>query len=142
MLFMRRLTTWPGAPGFLVLIGVVVLALPQHLEGPTIIPISPPGVASAKGHALSVLDTIALIPLVIGALWLQDGLWRRRKVLAAAAQYSPLTAITVAFASGLGLGLLLASAFSVFFWWWAIGAVLFAITLAIAVAVVGRSGRS
>jgi hypothetical protein len=91
---------------------------------------------------LAVLDTIALIPLVLGALWLQIGLWRRRKALAASARHAPLTAMTVAFASGFALGLLIASAFSGFFWWWAIGAVLFAITLAIAVAVVGRSGRS
>jgi hypothetical protein len=34
--------------------------------------------------------------------------------------------------AGLGLGLLLASAFSAFFWWWAIGAILFGAMLIVA----------
>ena len=31
------------------------------------------------------------------------------------------------FAAGVGLGLLLASAFSAFYWWWAVGAAMFGI---------------
>jgi hypothetical protein len=33
---------------------------------------------------------------------------------------------------GFGLGLLIASAFSTFFWWWAVGAALFGVALIVA----------
>jgi hypothetical protein len=40
--------------------------------------------------------------------------------------------------SGAGLGLLIASAFSGFFWWWAIGAAVFGMTVIVAVLVALR----
>jgi len=49
-----------------------------------------------------------------------------------ALQRSPGIASLGIFVAGLGLGLLLASAFSAFFWWWAIGAILFGAMLIVA----------
>jgi hypothetical protein len=90
----------------------------MQFEGPVLVPISP-------GHALSVLDSIALVPLLIGAALLYGGLWQRRRRLIEAVHLSPGMGSVGIFIAGLGLGFLLASAFSSFFWWWAIGAVLF-----------------
>jgi hypothetical protein len=112
----------------LVIVAVFLLAAPAQLEGPVLFPISP-------GHALSVLDCIALAPLLAGMTWLYAGLWRRRKHQLEATQSSPGRSILVVFIGGFGLGLLIASAFSSFFWWWAIGAVLFAAMLIVAIMV-------
>lgn len=51
--------SWPfGAVG-LVVTAIALLATPTRVEGAVLVPISP-------GHALAVLDSIALIPLLIG----------------------------------------------------------------------------
>jgi hypothetical protein len=114
----RRLL-WPAGPLGAVALGVAVLALPARMEGPPLVAISP-------GHALSLVDGVGVIPLIVGSLWLHVGLWQRRSTLARWAQSRPATGIGLAFAAGLGLGLLLASAFSTFYWWWALGAAIFA----------------
>jgi hypothetical protein len=112
----------------LVTVAVLLLATPADLEGPVLFPISP-------GHALSVLDCIALVPLLAGMTWLYIGLWKRRKHILEVTQSSPGRSILVVFIGGFGLGLLIASAFSSFFWWWAIGAILFAAMLIVAILV-------
>ena len=111
---------WPAGPLAALALGLAVLALPARVEGPVVVPISP-------GHALSVVDLLGALPLTVGALWLEVGLWRRRAALARWASGRPGAATAIWFGAGLGLGLLLASAFSRFFWWWAIGAMLFAV---------------
>ena len=108
----------------MVALGLVLLAAPDAVEGPVLLPISP-------GHALSRLDAIALVPLVAGSFSLYYGLWRHRGRLRVAA--------ALVFVGGFGLGLLIASAFSAFFWWWAIGAVLFGSALLTAVLVAADS---
>ncbi len=91
--------------------------MPQGLEGPLLVPISP-------GHGLSVLDTVALLPMTIGACWALVGLWQRRQPLMQKALASPVAYGATTFIAGLGVGLLMASDFSDFFWWWLIGAAL------------------
>ena len=110
---------WPAGPLAALVLGLAVLALPAGVEGPTIVPVSP-------GHALSVVDLLGALPLTVGAVWLEVGLWQRRAALAQWARGRPGAATAIWFSVGLGLGLLLASAFSRFFWWWAIGAVVLA----------------
>ena len=117
---------WPRAALVTVAAGIAVLAAPARIEGPILVPISP-------GHALSVLDAVALIPLLAGTLSLYVGLWRRRVRLYRFALEAPGVAAAAVFIGGLGLGLLLASAFSAFFWWWAVGALLFGAVLLAAV---------
>jgi hypothetical protein len=117
---------WPGAAFAAMALGIAMLAAPASIEGPILLPIAP-------GHALSVLDTIAVVPLVIGSFVLYAGLWHRRARLAGVVRGGPGAAAIWVFTGGLGLGLLLASAFSAFFWWWAIGAVLFGLALVAAV---------
>jgi hypothetical protein len=126
---------WPGGPLAAIVLGLVILALPASIEGPTLLPISP-------GHALSLLDTVGVVPLVGGSLWLHGGLWRRRDRLAAWARRRAGAAAGLTFAAGVGLGLLLASAFSAFYWWWAVGAAIFAIgnVVAVLLAMADESG--
>ena len=109
-------------------IGLMMLAAPAALEGPVLLPISP-------GHALSVLDAIAVLPLLAGSFSLYRGLWQRREPLRDVALDAPARAGILVFVGGFGLGLLIASAFSAFFWWWAVGAVLFGTALVLAVTV-------
>ena len=119
---------WPVGPAAAIALGLVILALPASVEGPPIVPISP-------GHALSAVDALGVVPLTAGALWLHAGLWRRRARLAVWARGHVGAAAGLTFAAGLGLGLLLASAFSAFYWWWAVGAMMFALANAAAVLV-------
>jgi hypothetical protein len=108
---------WPVGPLVALALGLAVLALPAGVEGPAVVPISP-------GHALSMVDLLGALPLTVGALWLEIGLWRRRAALARWTRRRTGAATVVWFGAGLRLGLLLASAFSRFFWWWAVGAVI------------------
>ena len=107
---------------------MMMLAAPTAIEGPVLLPISP-------GHALSVLDAIAVLPLLAGSFALYRGLWQRRGPMRAVALNAPGPAGTLVFVGGFGLGLLIAAAFSAFFWWWAVGAVLFGTALLAAVLV-------
>ncbi len=111
---------------------MVLLAMPARIEGPVLVPISP-------GHALSVLDSVALAPLLLGTVSLYGGLWQRRGRLGEFLRLRPGMGGAGLFFAGLGLGLLLASAFSTFFWWWAFGAALFA-AMTLAALIVARRG--
>ncbi len=115
-----------------MVLAILLLAMPARIEGPVLVPIGP-------GHALSVLDSIALVPLLVGAALLYGGVWRRRERLQEFVRLRPLIGGGLAFFAGLGLGLLLASAFSAFFWWWAVGAALFAVT-SLAAAIIAKQG--
>ena len=86
------------------------------------------------------MDVAGVVPLAAGSTWLHAGLWRRRERLAQWTRQRIGAAVGLTFAAGLGLGLLLASAFSVFYWWWAVGAAMFAVANATAVwiAAMGR----
>jgi hypothetical protein len=116
---------WPVPPLALIAFGLLVLGMPSKIEGPVLLPISP-------GHAISFLDAIGLVPLLAGTLGLYVGLWRRRAHASRLAAKCPARLASTVFAGGFGLGLLIASAFSTFFWWWAVGAALFGVALIVA----------
>jgi hypothetical protein len=116
---------WPVPLFALIALGLLVLAMPSRIEGPVLLPISP-------GHAVSLLDAIGLVPLVAGTLGLYVGLWQRRAHASRLAARFPTRFASTVFTGGFGLGLLIASAFSTFFWWWAVGAALFGVALFIA----------
>ena len=120
--------SWPRGALLLVIVSLLLFAAPASLEGPVLVPISP-------GHALSVLDSIALVPLLAGMSSLYVGLWKRRAPQLEATRSSPGRSILTVFTGGFGLGLLIASAFSSFFWWWAVGAVFFSAMLIVAIAI-------
>jgi hypothetical protein len=112
-------------------LALLLFVVPASLEGPVLIPISP-------GHGLSLVDMVALVPLLAGVGLLAGGLWQRRQRLDAALSRRPRLAWAGAFVGGLGL--LVASVF-VFFWWWVIGAALLRATLlAAALVAAGRDG--
>ena len=79
------------------------------MEGPVLIPISP-------SHALFGPDTAAMVPLLCGATIMQLFVWRHRNVLAEQFRRNVQIGILVTFAGSFGLDLLVASAFSFFFW--------------------------
>jgi hypothetical protein len=105
----------------LPVIALVLFALPSRFEGPVIIPISP-------GHGLSIVDLAAVVPLIATWALLAVSLVRRRAQLKCTIRQRPWMAAAVLFGGGFGLGLLFASVFP-FFWWWAVGATLFTVTL-------------
>jgi hypothetical protein len=125
---------WPAGPAIAIGAGIAILALPAGLEGPPVLQISP-------GHAVSLVDAAGVLPLAAGSMWLHAGLWRRRERIGLWARHRAGAAAGLTFAAGLGLGWLLASAFSAFYWWWAVGAAMFAIANAAAV-VVAMTGRA
>ena len=112
---------WPLGSVGLVASAIALLAAPAQFEGSVLIAISP-------GHALSVLDSVALIPLLTGLAWLYWGVWLRRYRVYDAMHAAPGRGTLRVFAAGLGVGFLIASAFSNFWWWWAVGAMLFLAT--------------
>jgi hypothetical protein len=61
-----KMRSWPFGAGGLVVFTIALLAAPAWVEGPMLVPISP-------GHALAVLDLVALIPLLVGLTWLYWG---------------------------------------------------------------------
>jgi hypothetical protein len=65
---------------------------------------------------LSLVDVVALVPLLAGTGLLLGGLWQRRQRLDVTLTRRPWSARVGAFVAGLGLGLLVASVFT-FFWW-------------------------
>jgi hypothetical protein len=121
---------WLVGCGILFALASLLFVVPAGLEGPVLIPISP-------GHGLSLVDVVALAPLLAGTALLAGGLWRRRRALDAALTRRPWLARAGALVAGLGLGLLVASVFA-FFWWWAIGAALLSATLLGAAVVAAR----
>jgi hypothetical protein len=125
---LSKATSWPFGGVGLVAIAIALLAAPARVEGPVLIPISP-------GHALSVLDSVALLPLLTGLAWMYRGICLRRYRLHETTRTSPGKGTLGVFAAGLGVGLLVASACSTFWWWWALGATLFlAMTISAVVA--------
>src|SRR4029450_9006213 len=107
---------WLPGGGPLFALALILFVIPAGLEGPVLVPIS-------SGHGLSLVDVVALVPLLAGTGLLAGGLWQRRQQLGTALMRRARFGWAGAFVAGLGLGLLLASVF-VFFWWWAIGAAL------------------
>jgi hypothetical protein len=126
-----KILSWPFGALSTVALAIALFAVPTQFEGAVLISISP-------GHALSVLDSFTLLPLLIGSAWLFGGLRRRREHLYDWIRLSPSVSTVAVFIAGAGLGLLLASSFSSFFWWWAIGAALFGAMVIAAVIVVIR----
>ena len=125
--------TWLLGCGSLFALALILFVLPAGLEGPVLVPISP-------GHGLSLVDVVALVPLLAGTGLLAGGLWQRRQRLGAALTRKAWCAWAGAFVAGLGLGLLVASVF-VLFWWWAIGAALLTpMLLAAALVAAGSDG--
>jgi hypothetical protein len=125
---MKRKGSWVFGGLALVALGIAILAAPSQWEGSVLLPISP-------AHALSVLDTLALVPLLVGTGWLYFALWRRRQRLYESLQRSLQKGGLGVFIAGTGLGLLVASSYSAFFWWWAIGALLYGVMLIVALKV-------
>jgi hypothetical protein len=123
---------WLRGCGSLFALALVLFVVPARFEGPVLVPISP-------GHGLTLVDVVALVPLLGGVALLFGGLWQRRERLDATLTRRPWLARAGAFGAGLGLGLLVASVFA-FFWWWAIGAGLLTATL-LAAAVVAAGDK-
>ncbi|MFC7481471.1 hypothetical protein ACFQX7_17520 [Luedemannella flava] len=72
----------------------------------------------SDGHGLSVLDGIGAGLLAVAVTWLEVlVVWRLPRLA-----LPPRALFGLGLLAGLGIGLVIASAFSGFFWWWAVGA--------------------
>jgi len=129
MAFPRRWFTW--ALGLLA-VSFCVFALPSAVEGPVLVRISP-------DHAIAVLDAVAIVPLVAASVLLFGGLWVRRARLRGVVREHPDRSAGVSFMGGLGLGLLIASVYSGFSGWWAVGAIVFTLSVAAAAVCASRA---
>lgn len=127
-----KLFNWPHGPIILLTFSILIFALPDSLEGPELFNVG-------EGHGLSLMDLVALIPLLISAGWIQKGLWGRRIYLFNKITVYPGSASLLIFFIGLGLGLLIASAFNTFNYWWAAGGLIFIILLSYIVLTSGKT---
>ena len=95
----------------LIVAGVGVLAVPAAGEGPVLVPIS-------EGHGLSAVDAVGACLLALAGTWLEVLIVWRLPHLA----LPPRALFGLGLLAGIGIGLVVASVFSGFFWWWAVGA--------------------
>jgi hypothetical protein len=65
---------WLLGCGTLFALALILFVVRAGLEGPVLVPISP-------GHGLSLVDVVALVPLLAGTGLLLGGLWQRRQRL-------------------------------------------------------------
>ena len=61
---------WLLGCGILFALALTLFAVPATIEGPVLVPIS-------QGHGLSLVDVVALVPLLAGTALLAGGLWAR-----------------------------------------------------------------
>ena len=113
-MIINSILRWPKAPVYLLLISILLFMVPVSLEGPVLIDFQ-------EASDLTITDLIALISLMTSVVWIQKGLWRRRIYLFNRVTLYPGATTLLVFSMGLGLGMVLAHAFSTFRFWWAIG---------------------
>jgi hypothetical protein len=111
----------------LIVVGFAVLAIPAAYEGSVLVPIS-------EGHGLSGVDTVGAVLLAVAGTWLEVLVVRRLPHLS----LPPRALFGLGLAAGIGIGLVIASVFSGFFWWWAVGAVSLCATVLVLVTLVVR----
>jgi len=131
-MIMNSALKWPKGPVFLLILSLLIFMVPSSLKGPVLLKIS-------EEHSLSLINMLALIPMLVALIWIQKGLWKRRIYLFNRVTLYPGATTLMVFIMGLGLGMVLAHAFSGFRYWWAIGGAFF---ITILVAVILKSGKT
>ncbi|MEV1331916.1 hypothetical protein AB0J20_20340 [Micromonospora costi] len=111
----------------LIVAGVLILFVPAGDEGPVLVRVS-------EGHGLSAVDGVGAALLAIGGTWLEVLVVRRLPHLA----LPPRALFGLGLLAGLGVGLLIASVFSGFFWWWAVGATALGVAILVLVPLTAR----
>lgn len=111
----------------LIVAGVLILFVPAGAEGRVLVPIS-------AGHGLSAVDAAGATLLAVGATWLEVLVVRRLPHLALA----PRALFALGLLAGLGVGLVIASVFSGFLWWWGVGAAALGVAVLIVVPLTAR----
>jgi uncharacterized membrane protein len=111
----------------LIVVGMIILLVPAGKEGPILVPIS-------EGHGLSAVDVVGAALLALGGTWLEVLVVRRLPHLA----LPPRALFGLGLLAGLGIGLLIASVFSGFFWWWAVGATALGVAVLVLVPLTAR----
>ena len=119
--------TQVAVAALLIVAGVLVLFVPGGDEGPVLVPVS-------EGHGLSAVDGVGAALLALGGTWLEVLVVRRLPYLA----LPPRALFRLGLLAGLGMGLLIASVFSGFFWWWAIGATTLGVAVLVLVPLTAR----
>ncbi|HLF33461.1 MAG TPA: hypothetical protein VI583_04460 [Cyclobacteriaceae bacterium] len=129
---MQSFIRWPRSPVYILILAILLILIPDRWEGPVLFQID-------SEHNLSLIDLVAMAPLLASVTWIQRGVWKRRIYLFNKVTIYPGAAVLIVFFMGIGLGMLLVSGFSAFRYWWAIGGILVLATLIDVVLVSGRS---
>ncbi|WP_319463685.1 hypothetical protein [Micromonospora sp. RTP1Z1] len=106
---------------------MLILFVPAGDEGRVLVPLS-------EGHGLSAVDGVGAALLAVGGTWLEVLEVRRLPYLA----LPPRALFALGLLAGLGVGLLIASVFSGFFWWWAICATTLGVAVLVLVPLTAR----
>ncbi|MGC4748365.1 hypothetical protein ACLQ28_22325 [Micromonospora sp. DT201] len=106
---------------------MLILFVPASGEGRVLVPLG-------EGHGLSAVDAVGAALLALGGTWLEVLVVKRLPHLA----LSPRALFALGLLAGLGVGLLVASAFSNFFWWWALGAAVLGVAFLVLVPLTAR----
>lgn len=118
-----RLAAWPWPAVFLSALGLVLIGVPEALEGPTLAAVGGPG------HGISVANLVAAVPLLAGVIGLLTGARHRRDHLADVVRSNPLPALVLGAILGLGSVLVALGGPSTALRYWAPGAAFVIIAL-------------
>ena len=114
---LKSLTAWPWAPALLVVLGLALTGVPEHMEGPTLV------VLGSK-HGLTLSNAVAFVLLFAGSGSLGLGAWRHLDVILTAVRTRPLPIALLLVQLSVGVLFLLASGASTMLRWWAPGVLL------------------
>jgi hypothetical protein len=129
---MQSFFRWPRSPVYILILAIILILIPDRWEGPVLYQID-------NEHNLSLVDLVAMVPLLASVTWIQRGVWKRRIYLFNKVTIYPGAAVLIVFFMGIGLGMLMASGLLSFRYWWAVGGILVLTTLIKVVLVSGHS---
>lgn len=122
----RALLTWPWIAVMLIGLGLLLIGVPEDLEGPTLFNLpddfgGPIPIARGTMHGFTLANAFAVILLVAGGLLLVAGGWRHRAAVRSTVRKRPLAVKLLGAQLTLGLALIATSGASTVLYLWAPG---------------------
>jgi hypothetical protein len=131
---LRSLKKWPWTGVLIVALGLVLLGVPEHHEGPTLFDIpddfaGPSPIHTGTRHGFTVANAFATVTLAAGSLLLGAGTWRNRGAVASSVRSRPLVVALLLAQLLVGVVLILVSGTSTALLWWAPGTIVCVLAL-------------